>query len=77
MRDILIAAVRTGVVAVATIVVAWLAGVGIDVDPSALEVVLTGVAVGVVNLALNWLQTKFPFLGQLMSLGLSKSTPTY
>lgn len=77
MRDLVTAAVRTAVVSFVTLAVAWLANLGIVVDPSALEVVLTGLAIGVVNLALNWLQTKLPWLGTVMSLGLSKSTPTY
>lgn len=77
MRDLITAAVRTAVVSAVTLVVAWLAGVGIDVDPGALEAVLAAVAIGFVNLALNWLQTKIPWLGSVLSLGLSKETPTY
>jgi len=77
MRDLIIAAVRTAVAAAVTGLIAWLAGVGIDLDPSALEAVLAGLGVGVVNLVLNFLQTKFSWLGGILSLGLSKSTPSY
>lgn len=47
MRDHVIAAVRTAVAAAVTGIVAWLAGVGINLDPSALEAVLGALAVGV------------------------------
>ena len=77
MRDHVIAAVRTAVAAAVTGIVAWLAGVGIDLDPSALEAVLGALAVGVVNLVLNWLAQRWPILASIMSLGMSKNTPTY
>lgn len=77
MRNLITAAVRTAVVSAVTLLVAWLAGVGIEVDPTALELTLTAIAIGVVNLALNWLQTKLPWLGTIMSLGLSNDTPSY
>src|SRR5690606_32129751 len=77
MRDHVIAAVRTAVAAAVTGIVAWLAGVGINLDPSALEAVLGALAVGVVNLVLNWLAQRWPILASIMSLGMSKNTPTY
>lgn len=77
MRDLLTAAVRTAVATAVTAVIAWLAGFGIELDPTALEAVLAGLGVGVVNLALNWLQTQFPKFGYVLSLGMSRSNPTY
>ena len=77
MRDLITAAVRTADVTAATGIVAWLAGIGISIDASALEAVLTGLAVGVVNIGVNWAQGHWPWIGQIVSLGLSKSTPTY
>ena len=77
MRNLIVAAVRTAVVSAVTLIVAYLAGIGIEVDSQALELALTGLAIGVVNLALNWLQTRLPWLGSIMSLGLSRETPSY
>lgn len=77
MRDLITAAVRTGVVALVTIVVDRLARVGITVDPTALDAVLMAVAIGAVNLGLNFLQGKFPWVGSIVSLGLSKESPKY
>lgn len=88
MRDLITAAVRTGVVTATTAgllaLVAWLASFGIVIDPdqigtlaTALGVAIAAVAVGLVNLALNWAQTKLPWLATIVSLGRSKETPTY
>lgn len=77
MRDLITAAVRTAVAAAVTAIIAWLAGFGIDLDPTALEAVLAGLAVGVVNLVLNWLTTKVPWLATVISLGLSRENPSY
>lgn len=77
MRDLITAAVRTGVATIVTAAAAWLAGIGIDFDAGAWEVALSGLAVAVVNLVLNRLQQRWPWIGQIVSLGLSKSTPTY
>lgn len=77
MRDIITAAVRTGVQVAVAATVGWLAGVGVAVDSQALEVALFAVATGLVTAGLNWLQTKLPWIGTVLSLGLSKQTPTY
>ena len=77
MREVIIAGVRTAVAAIVTGLVAFAAGYDVTLDPGALEAVLAGVAVGVVNLVLNWLETKLPFLAKLHSLGFSNETPSY
>ena len=76
MSDAIIAAVRTAVQAGVTFLAAWLLARGIVLDP-AIEAALMTVAIGAVTLILNKLQERFPLLGQLLSLGMSKSTPTY
>lgn len=77
MRDILTAGVRTAVQVAVAAIVATLANLGLDVDGVALEALLFSVATGLVTIVLNWLQTKLPWLGTVLSLGLSKSTPSY
>lgn len=77
MRQYIIAAVRTGVQALAALLVAWLANLDIVVDFDALSVALISVGVGVVTLILRWLETKFPWLTPWLSLGVSKTGPTY
>lgn len=73
MKNLITAAVKTAVVAI----IAWLATVGIEVDSAALELVLFGLATGVVNLILNFLGTKFPWVNQIVSLFLTKEVATY
>lgn len=77
MRDMIIAGVRTAVQVGVAAVIAWAANLGLDVDGAALEAFLFSVAVGLVTVVLNWLQAKFPFLGNILSLGLSSRTPSY
>lgn len=77
MRDMIIAGVRTAVQVGVAAAVAWAAKLGLDVDGVALEAFLFSVTTGVVTIILNWLQAKFPFLGNLLSLGLSSNTPSY
>jgi hypothetical protein len=77
MKDIVIAGVRTAVQVGVASAVAWAAKLGLDIDSVALEAVAFSVTVGAVTMALNWLTVKVPFLGSLLSLGLSKNTPAY
>lgn len=77
MSDAIIAAVRTAVQAGVTFAVAWLTAKGIELDQPALEAVAMSLAIGVVTLLLNKLQEKWPWMGTILSLGLSKNTPTY
>lgn len=77
MRDVLTAGVRTGIQVAVAAIVAWLTQRGIEVDEQALEIALFSVATGVITMLLNVAQAKFPILGVILSLGLSKSTPTY
>lgn len=78
MRDPLIAAIRTGMAVAVTTFAAWLASrFGIEIDVAGLTEALFVIAVGVVNFILNKLTEKFPWIGAFMSLGMSKSTPTY
>jgi hypothetical protein len=71
------AGVRTAVQVAVAAVVAWALNLGLNIDAVALEAVLFSIATGAVTIVLNWLSEKIPFLGQILSLGLSKSTPTY
>lgn len=77
MRDLITGAVRTAVQGLATLVVAWLVQINVNIDADALNAVLFPVALGVVTIVLNWLQAKFPWLAKVFSLGLSKATPSY
>ncbi len=77
MRQYIIAAVRTGMQALAALIVAWLINFDIMVDLDALSVVLIAVGVGVVTLVLRWLESKIPWLAMILSLGTTKSGPTY
>ena len=76
MRDLLIAAIRTGVQALIGLfaTVPWLDGLGINNE---LETVLVAVGVGVVTLVLRWLEEKLPWLTVVLSLGTSKTGPSY
>lgn len=73
MRNIITAAVKT----VVAFIVSWLAVRGIEIDSAALELVLGGAAIGVFNLVVNWLGTRFPWVNQIVSLGLTKETVAY
>ena len=77
MRDMIIAGVRTAVQVGVAATVAWAAKLGLDIDSVALEAFLFSVTTGVITIALNWLQAKLPWLGTILSFGLSGSTPTY
>lgn len=77
MRQYIIAAVRTGVQALVGLLVAWLVTVNITVDQDALLLVLDGLIIGAVTLVLRWVETKFPWLTPWLSLGVSKTGPTY
>lgn len=76
MRDLLIAAVRTGVQALIGLfaTVPWLGELGINAE---LETVLVAVGVGVVTLVLRWLEGRLPWLTPILSLGTSKTGPSY
>lgn len=77
MRDVITAGVRTAVQVAVAAIVAWALKLGIEVDSVALEAALFSVATGLVTVGLNLLQQKLPWLGSVLSLGLSRSTPTY
>lgn len=77
MRDLITSGVRTAVQVAVAAIVGWLAQFGIDVPTEALGTVLFAIATGVVTIALNWLQSKFSWIGAILSLGLSRSTPSY
>lgn len=76
MRDMLIAAVRTGVQALVGLfaTVPWLSDLGLN---SELETVLVAVGVGLVTLVLRWLEGRFAWLTPILSLGTSKIGPSY
>ena len=76
MSDAIIAAVRTAVQAGITFLGAWLLARGIVLDP-AIEAALMTIAIGAVTLILNKLQERFPWLGQILSLGMSSNGPSY
>lgn len=77
MRDVIIAGVRTAVQVGVAASVAWATNLGLDIDGAALEAFLFSVTTGVVTMVLNYVSVKVPFIGTLLSLGLSRSTPTY
>lgn len=77
MRDTIIAVIRTMVQGAVAFIVAWLADYEILVNQEALEGVLFVVTVGVVTLVLNWLQAHLPWVGRIMSLGMSNDSPSY
>lgn len=76
MRQALIAAIRTGIQAVIAALVAWLVGQGIDVPAEWAEATIL-LLLGIVVFLLNKAGEKWPWINQLLSLGLSPSTPTY
>ena len=77
MRDAIIAGVRTAVQAGVGAVIAWAANLGLDIDGVALEAFAFSAIVGAVTVVLNKLQARFPWLGTILSLGMSKSNPVY
>ena len=77
MRDLITSGVRTAVQVAVTGVVAWFGSFGIGIDSVALETALFAVATGLVTMGLNWLTTKVPAVGAVLSLGLTKTSPTY
>lgn len=76
MKDLLIAAVRTGVQALIGLLatVPFVNDLGVNTQ---LEAVFTAVGVAVVTLVLRWLETRLPWLVTILSLGTSKAGPTY
>ena len=79
MRNVLTAAVKTGVTVAVASLGAWLLSLGIDIGDGAelLENGLFVVGVAVVNFLINELSKRFPWLATLFSLGLAKDAPTY
>lgn len=77
MSDAVIAAVRTTVQAGVTFAVAWLTARGIEVDSVLVEGAAMSIAIGAVTWGLNKAQARWPWIGTVLSFGLSKSTPTY
>lgn len=76
MKDLLIAAVRTGVQALIGLLatVPFVNDLGVNTQ---LEAVFTAVGVAVVTLVLRWLETRLPWLVTILSLGTSKDGPSY
>lgn len=76
----IIAAVRTGVQALVGMlwgipaVAALIDALGIS---EAFTTFLESLAIGITVLVLRWLETRLPWLTQILSLGTSKSGPTY
>lgn len=77
MRQLLIASVRTAMQTFATLIVVWLTSINIGMDVDALSAVLAALGVGVVTLILRWLETRFPWLTPILSLGVTKTGPSY
>lgn len=81
MRDTITSAVRTGVQAIVTGGVAWLAttfAIELPADAVAgLEIGLFALAMAVVTLVLNLVARKFPWLNQVMSLGRGNESVSY
>lgn len=74
MNDSVIAVIRTVIPAVAGLIIAGLANIGIDVDQTALVAVLNGVVIGLYYIVVRWLEKRIPWMGWL--LGYPKP-PTY
>lgn len=74
VSDYLVSIVRTFVPAVVGYVIAVLTGLGIDVDPTALEVVVTGLVVGGYYALVRALEKVNPWFGVLLGW---VATPTY
>ena len=72
----LTAAIRTGVQALVALLlsVPFIADLGVAQQ---IEAILLAVATAVVTLILRWLETRFPWLAKIFSLGTSSSGPTY
>lgn len=74
VSDYLVSLVRTVVPTVIGYVIAVLAGWGIDVDPTTLEVTLTSLLVGGYYAIARGLEAVHPWFGVLLGW---KATPTY
>lgn len=74
MSDYLVSLVRTFVPVIVGYLISVLAGVGVDVDPTALEVVVTGLVVGGYYAIARALEATHPWFGVLLGW---KATPTY
>ena len=84
MRDVITSGVKTAVqVAVsaafvwAAPVLDWLAGVGVEVDRSAVEAVAFAVVTGLVTSVLNWAGRRWPVVNLVLSLGMTRGGPSY
>lgn len=77
MSQYIITAVRTGVQALVGLLVAWLLTAGITIDQDALLLVVDGLVIGAVTLLLRWLEARLPWLTPWLSLGTTKTGPTY
>lgn len=77
-RDSVIAAIRTGVAALITWLLAWAVGIGVHIDPdtsNVLNVLIFGVAMAAYNLGVGFLERRVnPLFGIL--LGIPKA-PAY
>lgn len=84
MRDRIAAAVRTGVQFAVTAGLSYLASKGIEIDPEiagsvteALHVAAFAIVLALWTALQNYLETKFPFLVKLFSLGTAEAGPRY
>ncbi len=77
MRDLITSGVRTAVQVSVAAIVAWAFSLGFEVDAVALEAVLFALITGLVAFVLNWATVKWPFVGRVLSFGLTKTSPTY
>jgi len=77
MPAFLIAPIRTGVQALVGLAAAWLLTKGVTFDTTAIEIGVSSVVIGVVTALLRWLETRFTWLTPLLSLGVSKTGPSY
>ena len=74
MNDYVTSVIRTVVPSVVALLIAALAGAGIDLDSSALEAVISGLLIGVYYAAARWLEGRWPQAGWLLG---SPKAPTY
>lgn len=80
MRNVLTAGVKTGVQVGVAALISWLASVGIEVAGETAQLLETGafmVGTAIIAAFLNWLESKFPVLSKIFSLGLAQSPATY
>lgn len=79
MKDLIIASVKTGTSTAIGSLVAWLASFGIEVGDKAevLSNALFIVIVALVNFGFNWAGKKWPNMNTILSLGMTKGSPSY